>query len=207
MPRSSAIGAEETRRRLLTAAARGFRISGYGGLGVDAVAKDAGVTSGAFYAHFGSKAEAFRETLRTGLGELRDGIATWREGGPGWLRRFATWYLGPQRRADLSSSCALPTLSLEAARSDDATRAEYAAQIREIAATLADDSSAAAQERALAVLALLSGGMIMAHAVGDSRLGTRIARAVVNAVEKVGIPDDGFVSHRHSDRRGKPIPE
>jgi hypothetical protein len=85
----------------------------------------------------------------------------------------------------------LPTLSLEAARSDDATRTEYAAQVREIAATLADDPSAAAQERALAVLALLSGGMIMAHAAGDSRLGTRIARAVVNAVEKVGTPDDG----------------
>jgi AcrR family transcriptional regulator len=172
MPRSSAIGAEETRRRLLNAAARGFRTSGYGALGVDAVAKDAGVTSGAFYAHFGSKAEAFRETLRTGLGELRDGIATWREGGPGWLRRFATWYLGPQRRADLSSSCALPTLSLEAARSDDATRAEYAAQVREIAATLADDPSAAAQERTLAVLAMLSGGR-MRWATHDSAHASR----------------------------------
>jgi AcrR family transcriptional regulator len=193
MPRSTATAAEETRRRLLGAAARGFRISGYGGLGVDTVAKDAGVTSGAFYAHFGSKADAFRETLRAGLGELRNGIATWREQGPGWLRRFAMWYLGPQRRADLSLSCALPTLSLEAARADDATRAQYAALLQEIAATLAGDESLAAQEPALAVLALLSGGMIMAHAVGDSRLGARIARAVANAVEKVGMPEQSGV--------------
>jgi len=134
--------------------------------------------------------------LRTGLGELRDGIATWREQGPGWLRRFAMWYLGPQRRADLSSSCALPTLSLEAARADDATRAEYAAPLREIAATLAGDSSPAAQERALAVLALLSGGMIMAHAVGNSRLGASIARAVANAVEKVGLPEQPAANGR-----------
>lgn len=185
MPRSNAAAAEETRRRLLTAAARGFRTNGYGGLGVDAVAKDAGVTSGAFYAHFGSKADAFRLTLRAGLGDLNDGIATWRGQGPGWLRRFATWYLKPQRRADLATSCALPTLSLEAARADDATRAEYAAQLREIAATLAGEPNAQAQERALAVLALLSGGLMMAHAVGDAKLGGRIARAVADAVEKV----------------------
>jgi AcrR family transcriptional regulator len=190
VPRSSAIGAEETRRRLLAAAARGFRTSGYGALGIDAVAKDAGVTSGAFYAHFGSKSDAFRETLVNGLGELRDGIATWRKEGPGWLRRFATWYLGPQRRADLASSCALPTLSLEAARSDNATRAEYSAQIRSIVATLADGPGVAAQDRALAILALLSGGMTMAHAVDDPKLGARIARAVVKAVEEVGATHD-----------------
>jgi hypothetical protein len=35
--------------------------------------------------------------------------------------------------------------------------------------------------------------MIMAHAVGDSRLGARIARAVANAVEKVGMPEQSGV--------------
>jgi TetR/AcrR family transcriptional repressor of nem operon len=44
----------DARERLVEAAGRGF------GAGVDALAKGAGLTSGAFYAHFDSKAEAFR---------------------------------------------------------------------------------------------------------------------------------------------------
>jgi TetR/AcrR family transcriptional regulator, transcriptional repressor for nem operon len=48
------------RERLIEAAGRGFRTSGFGGIGVDGLAKAAGLTSGAFYIHFSSKREAFR---------------------------------------------------------------------------------------------------------------------------------------------------
>jgi TetR/AcrR family transcriptional regulator, transcriptional repressor for nem operon len=50
----------DARDRLVEAAGRGFRAGGFGVAGVDALAKGAGLTSGAFYAHFDSKAEAFR---------------------------------------------------------------------------------------------------------------------------------------------------
>lgn len=178
---------EETRRRLLRAAGRGFRMSGYGGLGVDAVAKEAGVTSGAFYAHFGSKADAFREALRLGLGELRDGILTLRSReGKRWLRTFATWYVSPQRRADLAGSCALPALTLEAARGDADARETYEQALREVVASAAAGLEGRNREtRALAILALLAGAMSMAHAVDDERLGTRIARAVTDAIAKL----------------------
>ena len=54
---------EGARTRILDAAGRGFRRLGFGGIGVDGLAKEAGVTSGAFYGHFPSKAEA-RSRLR-----------------------------------------------------------------------------------------------------------------------------------------------
>ena len=38
---------QETRQRILDAAGRGFRKGGYDGIGVDGLAKQAGVTSGA----------------------------------------------------------------------------------------------------------------------------------------------------------------
>jgi TetR/AcrR family transcriptional repressor of nem operon len=44
---------------MIAAASRGFRSNGYAGIGVDGLAKAAGVTSGAFYSHFGSKDAAF----------------------------------------------------------------------------------------------------------------------------------------------------
>ena len=44
----------DVRARLVDAAGRGFRTGGFGGAGVDALAKGAGLTSVAFYAHFSS---------------------------------------------------------------------------------------------------------------------------------------------------------
>ncbi|MGI4944284.1 MAG: TetR/AcrR family transcriptional regulator, partial [Janthinobacterium lividum] len=50
----------ETRDRILSAAEIAFGIHGYDGVGVDGLAAQAGITSGAFYGHFRSKAEVFR---------------------------------------------------------------------------------------------------------------------------------------------------
>ena len=63
----------DARTRLVEAAGRGFRSGGFGGTGVDALAKGAGLTSGAFYAHFDSKAEAFRLVVSDGIATLRKG--------------------------------------------------------------------------------------------------------------------------------------
>src|SRR3954452_19181784 len=77
---------EETHRRILRSVGRGFRSSGFGGVGVDALAKGAAVTSGAFYGHFRSKADAFRSALTTGLEDLRQAVLGLRaEQGPGWI--------------------------------------------------------------------------------------------------------------------------
>src|SRR2546421_11202153 len=65
----------DARARLVEAAGRGFRTGGFGGTGVDALAKGAGLTSGAVYAHFDSKAEAVRLVAADGLTTLRNGIA------------------------------------------------------------------------------------------------------------------------------------
>ncbi len=146
------------------------------------------MTSGAFYAHFESKAAVFREALRKGLGDLRVGIGAARaKNGAGWLRKFATWYLSAERRADLAGSCALPTLTLEAARADDVTRKAYDEHLRAVVKELAAALDGERREAdALAILALLSGGMSIAHAVHDQKLGARVARAVADAVVRLG---------------------
>ncbi|HNH84664.1 MAG TPA: helix-turn-helix domain-containing protein, partial [Acidobacteriota bacterium] len=54
---------EESRQKILQAAARLFREHGYNGVGVDAVMAEAGLTPGGFYAHFPSKEALFAEAL------------------------------------------------------------------------------------------------------------------------------------------------
>ncbi len=190
MGRSSQAGKAETREKLLVAAGRGFRLHGFGGIGVDGVAKAAGVTSGAFYAHFGSKAAIFDEALSLGLDDLRNGIAMFRaERGAGWLRPFVLWYLSEPRRADLAGACALPALSLEAARADAPTREVYTARLHSVVTELAAGLPSAAPEKdAWAILALLAGGMTMAHALADSEAGSRIAEATTDAILAIGAP-------------------
>ena len=103
---------KEARALLLAATGRGFRKWGYGGIGVDGLAKEGHVTSGAFYGHFGSKDEAFRETLTEGLDEFQHGVKQLQKDlGSAWLPAFVDFYMEFRRTCDLSESCALQSLT------------------------------------------------------------------------------------------------
>ena len=86
---------EEARARMIAAAGRGFRKHGFGGIGVDGLAKEAKVTSGALYGHFPSKNAAFKEAAIAGLEELHSGVLALRaQYGADWLEPFIDFYLG-----------------------------------------------------------------------------------------------------------------
>src|SRR5881392_3058213 len=53
--RTSSGRKEVTHERIVNAAARAIRRSGYDGIGVAEIMKDAGLTHGGFYAHFASR--------------------------------------------------------------------------------------------------------------------------------------------------------
>ena len=178
--RYSAEHKNETRTRILEAASRLFRQEGYGGSGIGPLTKAAGVTNGAFYGHFKSKGDAFRQIVLDGLDQLRQGVATFKaEHGARWRRPFVAFYLGPRRTCALGESCALPSLSPEVMRADDDTRDAYEQALRqivdEVSSGLGDTPD---DDRAIAFLALLSGGVTLARAVRDPELAQRIADAV-----------------------------
>ncbi len=177
---------QETRQRILDAVNRGFRRRGFSGAGVDGLAKEAGVTSGAFYAHFASKAEAFREAIRAGLIQFTEAVGYFQqEYGADWLAQFAQFYLGEKRSCDLAESCALQSLSAEVARSDVATRELFQAELLKAAqafgAGLSHAEAEADQDAAWAHMAMLIGGVTLARAVQDPELADRIATAVRKA--------------------------
>jgi AcrR family transcriptional regulator len=76
MGRVAGVTAAETRERLLSAAADVFAERGYDGTRVADIAALAGVSNGALYAHFGSKAELLVEALhRHGRRVLTEALA------------------------------------------------------------------------------------------------------------------------------------
>lgn len=179
----------ETRHRILEAAGRGFRKGGYGGVGVDSLAKEAGVTSGAFYVHFESKAVAFRESVVQGMSELKEGVTHFQtQFGRNWWAKFVRFYLGEKRECDLAESCALQSLAAEVARSDDASREAFESELMKVAEIIATgpksiDAPANVAE-AWAALATLIGGVTLARAVNDLAMAGRIAEAT----ERVLLP-------------------
>jgi TetR/AcrR family transcriptional repressor of nem operon len=193
--RYSAEHKQETRTRVIAAAGQVFRREGYGGAGIDALTKAAGVTNGAFYGHFKSKGAAFRTAVLAGLEELRLGIAELKASQPkNWMKSFVTYYLGHKRTCDLGESCALPSLSPDVIRADDETRRAYTAELKrlidEVAAGLPDgnlkgQSEAVREDQAILLLAMLSGGVTLARAVSDAALSERIANLVTQAALKV----------------------
>jgi AcrR family transcriptional regulator len=177
---------EESRARIVDAAGRGFRRLGYGGIGVDGLAREAGVTHGAFYGHFRSKAEAFGAAVVAGLRDLRQGMEALRaEHGAGWLSLFAGFYMGHKRTCDLADACTLPSLSAEIERADPASRAAYEAELRRVmealAAGLPEGTEVEREARAWVLLSLLAGGVTLARAVPSQATGEQIAAAVRNA--------------------------
>jgi len=187
---------EETRRRMLSAASRSFRSHGFAGIGVDGIAKAAGVTSGAFYAHFGSKDEAFQAALGLGLDEVIDAIPEFRRThGADWVKAFADYYLGRPHRDDLACGCAMTTLSPEVVRTDPKTHAAYEAKMTRIADLIADGleggSNGARRARAWATLGVLIGGLTVARAVASGECADEIAAAVrAAAVTAAGPAND-----------------
>ena len=192
----------EARTRIRNAAGRGFRRLGFGGIGVDGLAKEAGVTSGAFYGHFPSKAEAFKAAAVAGLVELREAVESLQANeGAAWLEKFVDFYVNVRRTCDLGESCALQSLTPEVARADRETRTAYEAELVRVVEAVAQGLSmqglsmqglsmkglsngtlSARRKTAWAILSILSGGVSIARSTADPRLGSQVGAALKAAV-------------------------
>lgn len=173
---------EKTRKRIVSAAGRSFKKGGYSGIGVDGLAKEAGVTSGAFYGHFTSKEAAFKEAITAELGELHSAIEHFKqEFGDTWWTEFAKFYTNQKRTCDLTESCGLQSLTPEVGRSTDDVRDIFEEELLKIA-ELANDKQD--MDKTWASLAMLIGGVTLARAVKNTDLSSTIAEAIKNEVVK-----------------------
>jgi TetR/AcrR family transcriptional regulator, transcriptional repressor for nem operon len=183
---------EEARTRMVAAAGRGFRRKGFGGIGVDGLAKEAEVTSGAFYGHFASKEAAFEAAVAAGIDDLAAGVRAFREQhGAKWLERFIDFYLGERRTCELGEACALQALSPEVSRGTDAVKALFEKHMFDVVKAVADGlegrTPQARLDKAWAMLSLLSGGVTLARAVADPAQSKAIASGIRQAALALAI--------------------
>lgn len=183
----------ETHARVLDAAGRQFRSHGYDGVGVAGVAEAAGITTGALYAHFGSKDGAFEAALLAGLDEVIEAIPAFQaRHGEAWVAAFADYYLGRAHREDRECGCAMTALSPDVARGAEEIKALYAGKMQQIAGLVASGleggSDKERRARAWSLLASLIGGLILSRAVGRGGPAEEIATAVLDEVGGSTLP-------------------
>ena len=168
---------QATRQRILEAAGRRFKQDGIDGAGVAAVMSDAGLTNGAFYAHFASKEDLVANVLADQLRAQRHSFAAQPAGRAG-LETFIRAYLSPQHRDQCADGCPSAALLDEIARRPAATRQvftdELTNEIDDIATRLDPNDIEAARTNALTVFGLMVGTLQLARALTDRDLSDRL---------------------------------
>jgi AcrR family transcriptional regulator len=176
---------QATRRRILEAAGRRLKRDGIDGSGVATLMADAGLTNGAFYAHFDSKEDLIANTVADQLRAQRETY-----GGQS-LEEIVRAYLSVQHRDDPEGGCTSAALLAELARSSDAVKRAYTdgllVIIDDVAARLAPADPRSARVRALGAFALMVGTLQVSRSLADKRLANDVLeQGVQNALALLG---------------------
>src|SRR6516165_4394572 len=121
----------EIHRKIVKDASRRVRAEGLSGAAVSAVMKDAGLTHGGFYKHFGSKDDLLLESLREGFREIGDILVQAAEQslpGEAWKAIVKT-YLSLEFCEHPERGCPLAALSPELARADKRMKPQIVAEL------------------------------------------------------------------------------
>ncbi len=182
---SRAAAKDATHERIVSVAARAIRRSGYDGTGVADIMKQAGLTHGAFYAHFKSREAMLAEAAARACAESSAAAAmVTAESPPGKvLESMFCSYLSKEHVAGIDSGCPLAALGSETSRQTPEVRRVTTRHIKEtidlIARQSPDWGSPAAHERALVTIAAMVGALILSRAVDESGLSDDLREAVL----------------------------
>jgi TetR/AcrR family transcriptional regulator, transcriptional repressor for nem operon len=163
---------QATRRRIIEAAGRRLKRDGIDGSGVAALMADAGLTNGAFYAHFDSKEDLVASAVADQLRDQRETFSGQS------LEEIVRGYLSIKHRNDTEGGCPSAALLDEIARSSDAVKHAYTdgqlALIDDVAARFAPHDPEAARVQALGVFALMVGTLQVSRALADQCLADEV---------------------------------
>ncbi len=169
---------EASRQRIMDVATERFRSDGIAVSGLAGIMGEAGLTNGAFYPHFPSKAALVRESVAAALAaqtaQIQELLAA------GGTSLAIDTYLSAEHRDNPGKGCASAALLPEIAREPIETRQVYAEHllklVRQVAAELTPDARDP-EAVAFGVFATLIGTLELSRAVNGTELSDRILEA------------------------------
>lgn len=183
---------EATHDRIVEVAARAIRRSGYAGIGVADIMKEAGLTHGGFYAHFASREALLAEAAdRAGAESVSLSANIAAAAAPGQsLQALMRAYLSQQHLEGVENGCPVAALGSEMPRQSPEVRHAATRRIKEmidvVARQLPNWGTPDAHEQAMLLVSLLVGTMVMARAVDDPRLSEALRETALKNFSEVG---------------------
>src|SRR5258706_4830802 len=163
---------DESHDRIVQVAAARFRETGVDGVGVADLMKEAGLTHGGFYRHFGSRDDMVAEVVERAMTSGRkalDRLTQDKGARRDVLARLIHFYLSPAHRDSLPTSCPVTALVRDVARSNDRARSAYTQSVAaflDLFTRLAvGDRPKVRRAKAVRALSTLVGALSLARAV------------------------------------------
>ena len=192
----------ETHERILQSAGHIVRREGLRAASVPRVMGGAGLTVGGFYAHFPSKTAMDVEVVSSLLGQVP---GRWLSGlddlqGVEWVLHALTRYLSIVHR-DNRDGCPYPAVLSELASAPqpvkDAFSETVEAHVRAFEARVPAAEGVSARERALAIMALTIGGILLSRAT----FGHEISEEMLAACRRFALPEAFDAPRAHVQER------
>lgn len=183
----------ESRSAIIRSGARILRHQGVAGMSVEKAMAGAGLTVGAFYAHFASKQDLLDHSFTEAMTEIESVMRAAARGrvGRAALVDVAATYLSEEHRERARSGCPLPAVAGEAAssgtRSVRAMLAKGLGTMHERLLALGNGEITA--DGALALASLMVGGQILARATRGTPVSSRVLAACRDAARRLLEPE------------------
>ena len=185
MKKTATRSKEATHDRIVDAASRAIRRSGYHGTGVADIMKAAGLTHGGFYAHFPSREAMLAEAADRAGSESVEAMARIAAAAPPQqaLQAMVQAYLSQEHVKSVETGCATAALGSEMPRQAPEVRRAATRRIKEmidlVSRQMPDWCKPGAHEHALAAVATMVGALVLARAVDDPRLSDALRDAAL----------------------------
>ncbi|MFZ6674660.1 TetR/AcrR family transcriptional regulator [Undibacterium sp. Xuan67W] len=180
---------EASHERIVDVAARAIRRSGYDGTGVADIMKEAGLTHGAFYAHFTSREAMLVEAVeRAGAQANAAALSVVATVPPEQaLHALMRVYLSKEHLDGIETGCPVSALGSEMPRQSPEVRRAATRRIKEmidlVARQMPDWGQPDAHERALVTVATMVGTLMLARAVDDTALSDALCSATLKNLD------------------------
>jgi TetR/AcrR family transcriptional repressor of nem operon len=178
----------ERHESILKEAARLFRERGFNGAGVAEIMKAAGLTHGAFYAHFPSKDALEAEAVECAFTQSDGRIYASRQNAGDPKQAFLDSYLSAAHRDHPGSGCVIAALAPEIAR-DSAAREPFTQRVKQMIDRMAGryrwKRRSAERRNAIHLVSAAVGALTLARAVDDPQLSEEILESVRDALSSL----------------------
>jgi TetR/AcrR family transcriptional repressor of nem operon len=184
-PNARSAAKQASHERIVSVAARAIRRSGYDGTGVADIMKEAGLTHGAFYAHFPSREAMLAEAATRACTEAAALTAGVVASAPPEqaLASMLRAYLSPGHLKQVELGCPLAALGSETVRQAPEVRRVSTRHIKEMIDLVARQSpdwgQPGAHERALVTVATMVGTLLLARVVDEPALADSLCEAAI----------------------------